>query len=145
MRYKKTNNDPWLLVSSLTPIKNLAEIMVKICKLRMQIEENIRDSKSHKFGFSLNDSRTRKPEKMSILLLVAAIASLICWCAGIFTQQSGLRPKFQASSAKFECKLSLVFLGKEALKKGLKMILKQFMNMLKILRSIGIQVYQTAS
>jgi len=81
-------------------------------------KENIRDTKSPNFGFGLNDSNSRSPKRVSVLLLIAAIATFVCWLAGILTNQLGEASRFQAASAKFTSVLSLVFLGKEAIKKG---------------------------
>ena len=43
----------------------------------MQIEETIRDLKSHRFGFALRYARTKRAERLEALLLVAALASFI--------------------------------------------------------------------
>ena len=37
----------------------------------MQIEETIRDLKSHRFGFALRYTRTKRPERLEALLLLA--------------------------------------------------------------------------
>jgi hypothetical protein len=139
IKYAKANTEPWVIVTSFEYNINLAFKIINIYKTRMQIEENIRDTKSQ-YGFRLNESLTRTKERMSILLLIAAIASFLCWLAGITANKRRLGPKFQAASAKFTSKLSIVFLGKEALKRKLKMTKKDFLDALKILRSIGLQI-----
>ena len=83
----------------------------------MRIEENIRDTKSPHYGFGLKDSITRSAQRMNILLLIAAIVTLIAWLAGLITKYRGKAAHFQAHSAKFTSALSPVFLGRRAIKK----------------------------
>lgn len=56
---------------------------------------------------------------MAILLLIAAIATFAAWIAGFITVSKGKASDFQAHSAKFTNSLSLVYLGREAIKKKL--------------------------
>ena len=119
-RYSKTHKEPWLLVTSLEESSRYKQI-VKIYSKRMQIEENFRDTKCMRFGFGLNISGTKTPQRMSILLLIAAIATLICWIAGTLVRKNGNASDFQAHSAKFTSILSVVYLGREALRKQYKM------------------------
>lgn len=125
-RYAKSHKEPWLLVSSLAPFKKFALETVKIYRQRMRIEENFRDTKCTRYGFGLKESRTRSPERMKILLLIAAVATFACWLAAIITRQNGAASDFQAHSSKFKSVLSSVFLGREALKKGIKVTQEQF-------------------
>jgi len=139
IKYAKGNAEPWLIVTSIEQSKERAFKAINIYKKRMQIEENIRDTKSQ-YGFRLNESLTRTPERMGILLLIAAVASLICWLAGILAKKWQLGPKFQAASSKFTSKLSMVFLGKEVLKTKIKMTKKDLLLALQILRAIALQM-----
>ena len=54
----------------------------RIYAQRMQIDEAIRDLKSHRFGFALRHARTKRPERLEALLLVAALASFILLMRG---------------------------------------------------------------
>ena len=56
---------------------------------------------------------------MNILLLIAAIATLAAWIAGLHTRNNGKASDFQAHSAQSTSALSIVFLGRRVLKKGL--------------------------
>ena len=67
----------------------------------------------------LKNSLTRAPERMNILLLIAAIATFAASIAEIITSSAGKAADFQAHSAKFTRSLSMVFLGREAIKKQL--------------------------
>jgi hypothetical protein len=125
-KYAKAQREPWLLVSSIKPCFGIAKKVVNRYKTRMQIEENIRDTKSIRYGFALKDCRSKSPARVNILLLIAAIATFVCWLAGLQCKQSGCARNFQTQSSKFTCMLSLVTLGREALKKGLKMTRGEF-------------------
>ena len=92
----------------------------------MRIEENIRDTKCTRFGFGLKESRTHSTERMKILLLIAAIATFACWIAAVVTRQNGTASDYQAHSAKFKSVISSVYLGREALKRGINITDKQF-------------------
>lgn len=74
---------------------------------------------------------------MGILLLIAAIATFAAWLAGLETKRRGQAADFQAHSAKFTSSLSLVFLGREALKKGFKINKIQRYSALKMLFQIN--------
>ncbi|HHF7376210.1 TPA: IS4 family transposase, partial [Legionella bozemanae] len=116
---------------------NTAEYAVNIYRQRMQIEENFRDTKCTRYGFGLKESLSRSPQRMSILLLIAAISTFACWLAGIFTKRKGYASSFQAHSSKFTNILSLVYLGREALKKGISLKVKQFQNLLPLLSELN--------
>lgn len=125
-RYAKAHKEPWLLVTSLKKTRTLAKKVVAIYRERMQIEENFRDTKDRRYGFGLNESNTKTAARMRVLLLVAAIATLICWIAGIFVRKKGYAADYQAHSAKFTSALSIVYLGCEVLRKPLHMTKKSF-------------------
>jgi len=116
-RHSKAAKEPWLLVTSLSQARENPKHSVNIYRQRMRIEENFRDTKCPRYGLGLKNSLTRTPERMGILLLIAAIATFAAWCAGINTIQQAKAADFQAHSAKFTTSLSTVFLGREVIKK----------------------------
>ena len=124
-RYATANKEPWLLVTSLKA-KEKPVLITNIYRQRMRIEENIRDTKCSHYGLGLKNSLTCCPQRMDILLLIAAIATLAAWIAGLFTKSNGNASHFQAHSAKFTSALSYVFLGRRVLKKGLDITKEQF-------------------
>jgi Transposase DDE domain len=136
-RYSKSHKEPWLLVSSLASTTP-ADQIVTIYRQRMRIEENFRDTKCTRYGFGLKESRSRSTGRMSILLLIAAIATFGCWLAGIFTQQEGKAAEFQAHSSKYRGILSTVYLGRESLKKGFRIGTLQFKKILVLLFYINV-------
>jgi hypothetical protein len=142
IKYAKSYIEPWLLVTSLN---TAAEKVVKIYHQRMRIEENIRDTKSNRYGFGLKESRTRSPERMKILLLICAITTLACWLASIISRKNGTASDFQAHSAKFTSALSNVYLGREYLRKGVRISGKEFKSAIKQLIRLTYQVQKEAS
>jgi len=103
----------------------------------MRIEENIRDTKCPHYGLGLKSSRSKSSARLGILLLIAAIATFAAWLAGIETKRRGRATDFQAHSAKFKSSLSIVFLGRQALKKGFKINEIQLFRALKMLLQIN--------
>src|SRR5262249_15525701 len=67
--------DPWLLATSISD--GDAACIVGIYARRMQIEETFRDTKNHRFGWSLGDVRLSTPERTAVLLTLAALAFLV--------------------------------------------------------------------
>ncbi len=116
-RYSEAAKEPWLLVSSLPQAQDNPKHCVNIYRQRMRIEENFRDTKCPHYGLGLKKSLTRIPERMAILLLIAAIATLAAWLAGISSIRQGKAADFQAHSSKFTSSLSIVYLGREVIKK----------------------------
>lgn len=135
--HSKSNKEPWILVSSLPLTRKNAHLAVNIYRQRMRIEENIRDTKCPHYGLGLKKSLSKSSARLGILLLIAAIATFAAWIAGIETKRRGQATDFQAHSAKFTSSLSLVFLGREALKKGFKITKKQLYSALKMLLQIN--------
>ena len=82
--------------ASLTP-----ELITNIYRQRMRIEENIRDTKCHYFGLRLKDSVTKCPQRMNILLLIAAITTFTAWLSGIFIKLQGNLAYYKSHSARF--------------------------------------------
>lgn len=117
-RYAKAFKEPWLLVTSLPASSNLAKKTVKLYQGRMQIEENFRDTKSHRFGFGSSMSGSKGIGQLRVLLLIAALATFVCWIAGRHVQQHGRPADYQAQSSKFTSILSIVNLGRQTIKRG---------------------------
>jgi len=76
---------------------------------------------------------------MAILLLIAAIATFAAWIAGLITLSKGKASDFQAHSAKFTNSLSMVYLGREAIKKKLILSSLQVANAIKTLAFMVIE------
>ncbi|MCH9712601.1 MAG: IS4 family transposase [Proteobacteria bacterium] len=141
----KSQKEPWILVTSLPQNLQTAQRAVQIYKQRMQIEENIRDTKCDRYGQGLKKSLSRSPNRLNILLLVAALSTFAAWLAGIFTIKTGKAASFQAHSSKFTSVLSKVYLGREALKKGFSITKRDFYMLLKMLFEINYEAQLESS
>lgn len=128
-----------MLVTSLSQARDNPTHIVNIYRQRMRIEENFRDTKCSHYGQGLKHSLTKSPERMAILLLIAAIATWAAWLAGIITTLNGNASDFQAHSAKFTNSLSLVYLGREAIKKQLIVCHAQMVNAIDELATMVIE------
>ena len=138
-RYSNAAKEPWVLVTSLSQARDNPAHIVNIYRQRMRIEENFRDTKCSHYGQGLKHSLTRSPERMAILLLIAAIATWAAWIAGLITILAGKASDFQAHSAKFTQSLSVVYLGREALKKELLVSCSQIVNAINILAALVVE------
>jgi hypothetical protein len=138
-KHSNAAKEPWSLVTSLSQAQENPNHIVNIYRQRMRIEENFRDSKDPHYGLGLGNSLTRTPERMNILLLIAAIATFIAWLTGLVTTLTGKAADFQAHSAKFTRSLSIVYLGREAIKKKVIISKSQFVSALDLLLQIVIK------
>lgn len=108
-----SQREAWCLATSL----NLsASKVVRLYKLRMQIELTFRDLKSHRFGWAFEDARSRSAARVAIQLMLAALASLVCMLVGIASEAAQLNRHFQANTTTKRRVLSLVWLGRVVLR-----------------------------
>lgn len=110
-KHEKRGNEPWLIVSSLSPHKFTANEVVGIYKKRMQIEESFRDLKNTKNGFGLRHSRTHVLERLNVLLLLGAIATWALWVLGMATKKKKEHWSFQTNSVRKKNILSNFSIG----------------------------------
>lgn len=136
-KHAKANKEPWVLATSLPYSRLLAEQTVKIYKQRMQIEETFRDTKCNRYGFGLCESGTKSDRRMNVLLLIDFIVTLICWQSGILAEENGMASDFQAHSAKFKNVLSIVYLGKQVIKKKINMTKRQFCRVISLMKKLA--------
>ncbi len=106
--------EPWLLVTSLDLA---AKRIVKIYAKRMQIEETFRDTKNSRFGWCLRHVRSCSAVRLTVLLLLAAIAMLAVTLVGVAAETAGIRWKFQANTEPRRV-LSLFVLGLAILRRA---------------------------
>lgn len=107
----KREREPWLLATSLKCSRTLAKRVVKIYHSRMQIEQTFRDTKNIYYGLGLSVNRTRDIGRLSVLLLLAAIASFILVILGLLAEDRNLHRQFQANTIKTKRVLSFHYLG----------------------------------
>jgi hypothetical protein len=114
-KHAQAQHEPWLLGTSLPEGFKLAEKVVKVYALRMQIEEAFRDVKSTRFGLSLELHRTYQVERLQILLLIATLALLVAWLMGKATRLTGQHRHYQANTVRNRVVLSTIFVGLEVI------------------------------
>ena len=143
--YRKPHRTPWLLATSLPHHRGAGDEIKRIYAQRMQIEETIRDLKSHRFGFALRYARTKRPERLEALLLVAALATLILWSLGLAASDRQWSRHFQANTERRRKVLSTVFLGQELWRNHrFQVSLAELFDALKRLKLLVIQEAQYA-
>jgi hypothetical protein len=114
-RCRRLHKDPWLLATSLPHAGGAARRVVKLYALRMKIEQGIRDTKDARWGFALRYARSRRAERLEVLLLLAALGTLACWLAGVAAEAHRWGRHFQVNTVRRRAVLSTVFVGRELL------------------------------
>jgi hypothetical protein len=122
--YSRAHREPWLLASSLKG-RHAAKRVQWIYSCRMTIEEAFRDLKSSRYGFGLEEGKTRRAMRRDVLLLIAMLASLIAWLTGKVGEQMQLHLRFQSNSIKHRRVLSLFYLGCQLIRKNFQFPLSQ--------------------
>jgi hypothetical protein len=107
-RCAKSAREPWLLATSLTC---RSREVVAIYTQRMQIEQNYRDTKNHRWGWRLDQSRSRSNARLEILMLIAAIAMFVVLAVGCFAERNALNKHYQANTLYRRRVLSFFTLG----------------------------------
>ena len=115
-RKRRAAREPWVLATSLPAAQWSARRIVSAYQKRMQIEETFRDLKSHRWGLSLQYARSRSSQRLENLLLLASLATLATWLAGLAVRLANLATRFHANTVKVKNVLSNFFLGRRALK-----------------------------
>jgi hypothetical protein len=91
-------SEPWLLAHSPNLNHYRADEIVALFKLRMQIEENFRDSKSMPLGMGLEVSQSRLAPRLHALLLISTLAAFLLWHIGQLAEAEGLHLRFKATN-----------------------------------------------
>lgn len=107
--YTARAKEPWLLATSLS--KHSATHIVYLYSQRMQIEENFRDLKNHRFGWSLRHVRSGSAQRLNVLLLIAALAMLVTLLLGRLAEQRGHHRRYQSNTVTDRRVLSFFVLG----------------------------------
>lgn len=113
----KQQSEPWLIATNLAPDVYSPKKIMHLYGKRMQIEEGFRDLKSDKFGFGLTISRSKNIERLNILLLIAALATLSLWWIGLYAEQQGWHHHFQANTIRERRVLSIPFLALQVIQR----------------------------
>lgn len=111
--YRNLAKEPWLIATSDSSL--CAKQVMDIYAGRMQIEQNFRDDKSPKYGFSWRFSKTAGIERMSVLCLIASIAGTVLWFIGFEAERRKWHLKYQANTVKSRRVLSFLTLAKNVI------------------------------
>lgn len=125
-RIGRRQREPWILVTSLDSNNYSAKQVVALYKKRMQIEENFRDTKSTRYGFSLRYCMSKSEKRIQVLLMIALLASFACWLAAIGAQSKNLHFDYQANTEKNKTVLSAIYLGCQLIRRGYQITIKEF-------------------
>jgi len=109
----RRQREPWLIVASESLADLSAGQLVNLYKRRMQIESSFRDLKSHQYGQGLEDSLTRSGARLSILLLISAMACFACWLIGLACRALGVDHRVGAKHQ--SRRYSTIYIGRQAL------------------------------
>lgn len=104
-------HEPWLLAHSPSLRVYRAEEIVALYGLRMQIEENFRDSKSTQLGMGLEVSQSRSALRLHALLLIGTMAAFLLWHIGQLAEAEGLHLRYKATTRAAR-ELSIITLAK---------------------------------
>jgi hypothetical protein len=108
---KASAREPWILAHSPCLRTYRAEEIVALYGLRMQIEENFRDSKSTQLGMGLEVSQSRSAPRLHALLLIGTLAAFLLWHLGQLAEAEGLHLRFKATN-RVARELSIISLAK---------------------------------
>ena len=111
---RKRAKDPWFLATSLM---QLPSDVVAAYRLRMQIEETFRDTKSHRYGWSFEDTGSRTTRRLNNLLLIAILGCYVTVIIGVAAEAEKMQVRLQANTLRRRRVYSLFFLGRLVLSK----------------------------
>jgi hypothetical protein len=106
---------PWLLATSL---RSGARAIVRTYRLRMQIEQSFRDTKSLRYGWAAQHARSTSVMRLEVLLMIGALAAFVVQMAGRAAYSCGLHRAFQANTVVTHRVLSFFVLGCLVLRRG---------------------------
>ncbi len=113
--YRRLHRAPWLLATSLPHRPGSERRIKRLYAKRMQIEETLRDTKSPRFGFGLQYARSGNANRIQVLVLITALATLALWLAGLVGRALDLARHFQANTIRTRYVLSTPCLGRQLL------------------------------
>ena len=125
LKYANGAQDPWLLATSLPYHRHLSKQVVGIYRQRMQIEEGFRDMKSTRFGLGYENNRSTTKARITVLVLLTTLASLVAVLLGMLLVISNKHRRFQANT-ETKSVLSFHFLGLRAFNTAMRFTLYQW-------------------
>lgn len=111
-RCRKQAREPWVLATSLDASPT---DVVRLYALRMQIEQGFRDAKNPRHGSAMQHIGCRSTRRIEVLLLLAALATVVLTSLGQAAAQLGLERHYQANTIRDRRVLSDFVLAKRVL------------------------------
>ncbi|AUB80041.1 IS4 family transposase [Candidatus Thiodictyon syntrophicum] len=96
----RSQREPWLLMATRRLGHLAAKAIVRIYRQRMQIEEGFRDMKNLYFGQGYEANRSHDLKRLSILVMIAALAAFLLFMIGATAERLNLQRGMHASSSK---------------------------------------------
>lgn len=106
--YRKNAHEPLILTTSLTCSP---QAVVDVYRARMQIEQNFRDLKNHRWGWSLRHCGSNDKRRVELLLMIGSIATFVQHVVGLAGECEGLQRRYQANTVRHRRVLSVFVLG----------------------------------
>jgi len=116
LKAARNAREPWLLATSLT--ESSSQQIVAIYAKRMQIEEGFRDLKCDRYGCAFCLSLTRSAPRLSLLLLLHALATFVAWLSALAEDASSLIRYGGITSQRGRRHYSRLRIGWERLRRG---------------------------
>lgn len=107
---RRAATQAWVLATSLD--HGSAEDILGFYALRMQIEEQFRDNKSHRFGLALRYARGSTRTRYANLTLIACLAAVALTLTGRIVERVGLQRRYQANTERKRRVLSFGYLAR---------------------------------
>lgn len=123
--YRNQAKEPWLIATSDDTLSSRK--VIELYGMRMQIEQNFRDDKSQRYGFSWRESKTQGIQRLSILCLITTLASSVLWLIGCESERKRWHLKHQANTVKKRRILSFLTLAKSVIQHESKKLTPAFL------------------
>jgi len=114
LKQAKREKEPWLLVVSPSLQAYSAVRVVEYYRIRMQIEEGFRDTKSIRYGLDLADESRIQAERRANLLLIAALLTFALWLVGVSLKGSATERHIWVNTGTKRAPYSVIFLARIA-------------------------------
>lgn len=121
-RNRRLGREPWVLATSLPLLTWPAQRVVHAYRQRMQIEETFRDLKSPRWGYALTYTGSNSVLRLSNLVLLTTLATLVTCVSGIAARTANLARDFQANTERRRHVLSVFSLGRRVFNSSRKLL-----------------------
>ena len=111
-RCRKQAREPWVLATSLDASPT---DVIRLYALRMQIEQAFRDAKNPRHGSAMQHMGCHSAQRIEVLLMLAALATVVLTTLGRAAAHLGLERRYQANTIRDRRVLSDFVLAKRVL------------------------------